>query len=496
MKSIFSLLFLFTFLAIGCAQKEVPTNQFVGQEKEIHQLIESYHASGVAVAIIKNGKVVYQKGFGYRNYGEKLKVDANTVFGIGSVTKSFTASLVGILEDERLLSINNSPRKYLENLEFYNDDMNEKVTMHHILNHATGISNMSSESSSILFRASNPKDIIPKLKYLPPSNTVGKELMYNNMMYGLSSLVVEKITGKSWEKNIKQRIFKPLKMNNSYTSYKSAIKNKNLAFGYAVDSIIPSRVLSENIPINAPAGSIFSSVNDMTKWMKVWMNEEGQILSKEYIKKATESYLEFPSGNDSILPKPYYGYGWLIREYDDGLKRVEHSGGVSGYTSNLVMFPKEKTGIVVLTNQSNSSLAFAVTDIFLKKLTNKKTNVHPIGYSQKNIVTPNTPTVINQKNKPTYSLNDLVGKYHHPGYGEFTISYDGTTLYADFPFTKFRLVHDGGDTFLDRFAEEIPLMMWNFMRFEFIKNKKGQIDGVNLNFDRDGVFFKRINNHK
>jgi len=484
----------------NCTQNKSNSQHFHIEEIKIDSLLQNYHAAGIAVAIVQENEIVYAKGFGYRDVENQLPVDEHTIFGIGSITKSFTASLVGILEAQGKLQIKDNPRKYLNELQFYNSEMDDQIQLHHLLNHSSGLSNMSTESSAILFTSSNTSEIITRLKYLKPIAKVGERLMYSNYMYGLAAEVVAEITEKSWQKATEEELFQKLGMKHSFAQYEKAKDQKNFSKGYAVSNEQPDLVLPERIPFRAASGDIFSSVYDMSQWILLWMNRgknqnNQQILSESYIDKALQSYLPFPTGNhDSILPAAYYGYGWLIRNYKDGLKRVEHSGGVSGYSSNLVFFPEKQLGIVVLTNQTSSSLAHAVTDLFLEKLLDKKVSQHPVIFSESHQIESNVLTKIKASNPPSHSLQNFVGKYHHSGYGEINIIWKDSILLADFPLTRFRLEHVNGNVFHDRFTEEIPLVMWNFMRFEFLFDKDNATSSLHLNIDEPRILFKKIKN--
>ncbi len=497
---------VFTFMVMvlvsiqGCAQEEKKDIRFSELEKQVDSLRQEYHAPGLAIAVTEGERIVYTKGFGYSDISKKLPVDSNTIFGIGSATKAFTASVLGILEEEGRMKIRDKPGKYIPRLKFYNKEMDSEITIHHLLSHTTGISNMSSESSAVLFCSENPEDLVSRLQFLKPAAPVGKRLMYNNYMYTIAGLIGAKITGNRWEANLQHLIFEPLQMNRTFSSVKEASKHTNFSYGYAADSITPVRVLPEQLPTRAPAGDIFSSVNDMAKWLQLWLGEGRlggkQIISPRFIRNATTPYLEFPlHPNDTTSSPSHYGYGWIVGD-DHGIKRVEHSGGVSGYTSNVTFFPDRDMGIVVLTNQTGSSLAFAVTDLFVDKLLQRPAvdGRHPVQYSSiHSIGAKTTPTIQDEHVKLPMELDAYTGLYSHPGYGNINIYLKGATLYAEFPLTTFRLEYDSeNDVFTDHFTEEIPLLMWNFMRFNFLTDASGKVSSVSLNYDEDPVIFNRI----
>ena len=484
---------------MACGQKEtVVDSRLKGLNDEIDSLLNEYHAAGLAVAIIEKGNTIYSRGFGYRDYEQKVPVDENTVFGIGSCSKAFTASLLGILEGKGKLSLDDSPSKYFENLEFATSGMNDSVTLKNVLTHSTGMASSPSECTAVLFTSSDKYDMIPRMKYMSQATGVGQEWIYNNLMYALAGMVAEKASGISLEDNWQKNIFDPLGMTNSYGDVEEASQNPNFSYGYAVDSITPSRVLPEDMTIRGAGGAIYSSVADMSKWMQLWLDEGSyggqQLLPKDYVQAAQDTLVLLPTNpNDSLPVRRYYGYGWGNWDHK-GFKRSEHSGGTSGYVSNVVLYPDEKLGIVVLTNQTTSSLPSKVNNIIVERLypSLKERNLGVRFGQSFNIAPMDTPTIPDTIAAPAYPLSDLLGTYEHPGYGKVDIILEGKTLYADFPFTKFRLVYIGNDTYIDYFTEQVPHVYWNFLDLQFVKNANGEFDKVMIDVDAPPVPFLKI----
>ncbi len=178
-----------------------------------------------------------------------------------------------------------------------------------------------------------------------------------------------------------------------------------------------------------------------------------------------------------------------------GYKRVEHSGAISGYSSNVVLFPEEKLGVVVLSNQSNSSLPNAVTRLLvdrLLKVVRDSADQARIRYDQVRPIAPvNTKTEINLQQKPSHVLRDFVGEYIHPGFGTILIRYENGTLLATFPFTTFRLIHEEGNDFSSAFTEEIPQIMGPWLSFTFQVNTEGRPDILLVNLGEAPVPFTR-----
>jgi CubicO group peptidase (beta-lactamase class C family) len=317
-------------------------------------------------------------------------------------------------------------------------------------------------------------------------------------MYGVAGVLGERITGASWHKNLSNMIFEPLSLDRTFSNVEEASLHSNFSIGYAVDAsnIVP--VLPEKIATRAPAGDVFSSVEDMAEWLKVWLNEGKhngiQFLSPSYIESATSEVQLMNPATDSTSAR-HYGYGWMRSEFH-GRKRVEHSGGVSGYSANMVLFPDDKLGIVVLVNQTGSGLAGHITEKFIAKLLDVEAldaadEPESRYFSSHTIEPANTPTTLKSNSPTTVDLVAFEGSYFHPGFGQIDVIYDGNTLFAEFPFKKMRLEHQGGNLYFDHLTEEIPLMYWNFMRLDF-QETNGTVNGILINFQADPVHFVRM----
>ncbi len=492
LKILFAFIVLLMSLkAVGQTNSERIKNQLTGLEAEIDSLLNLYHAAGLSVAIVHEGDLEYAKGFGYRDIEKKLPVDEHTIFGIGSCTKSFTASILGILEGQNKLSLADKPSVYIPELIFNRPEMDNDIQIHHLLSHSTGISGAGLDYSGILFN-SDEREIVEKIAYFNQTSPTGEGFNYNNTLYGVAGIIGERVTNQKLDMNLSQFIFRPLEMNSSFYGFDSAHQQANFSLGYAVDNNnTPVTVLPEIIPSKAAAGAIFSTVVDMAKWVNLWLNKgvfKGkQILPANYIKEST-------SAKQRISEELNYGYGWIM-QYLHGYQTVEHSGAISGYSSNVIMFPSENIGIVILANQTVSNISNQVTDIIVRRMLDIK--AEPINHSIRFEVKPQVSnlkekTILNPENKPGHALLDFTGDFHNPAYGNIEISFNEGTLYANFPYTKLRLQHHEGYVFIDYFTEEIPLFMGNFMFFDFRLNDSQDINGFFLNLDSNPIFFTKV----
>lgn len=319
MKKILIALLAFITIALVYGQQD---KRLEGIEKDLNEILEATKAPGFAVAIVQGNKIIYAKGFGYRDYENKIPADANTLFAIGSSSKSFTSSILGQLRDENKISFDDSPIKYIPELKFYNDEMDNTIIIKDLMSHRTGLPRH--DFSWYLFPTTNKDSLLFRVAYHEPFTGIRQQWYYNNFMFLAQGVIAERITGKSWEENIKQRFFEPLGMTRSNVSIDELEKSTNAAFGYELkkDTVI-SKMDYYHIAGMNPAGSINSTVNDMSSWLITWINKgkfkNREILSEAYVNEAISSQMvisgalpvkEFPD-----IYMANYGYAWFLSSY-------------------------------------------------------------------------------------------------------------------------------------------------------------------------------------
>lgn len=237
--------------------------RLAGIEAEMNKILEATKAAGFAVAVVEKDKIIYAKGFGYRDYENKIPADANTLFAIGSSTKAFTSAILGQLQQEDKLSLDESPRKYIPDLEFYNDEMNNTIIIKDLMSHRTGLPRH--DFSWYLFPTHDRDALIKRVVHQEPFTGVRQKWYYNNFMFLAQGVIAEKLTGKSWEDNIRERFFKPLNMTRSTVTIEEMKNASNAALGYELkDDEVISKMDYYDIAAMSPAGSINSSVNEVS----------------------------------------------------------------------------------------------------------------------------------------------------------------------------------------------------------------------------------------
>ncbi len=231
-----TLLLLACFIAFTTmAQKRkpvTPPDRFAGLDTAFARVLNDWKVAGFAVAVVEKGKVVYSKGFGYRDYDKKLPVTPNTLFAIGSCTKAFTSSLVGLLQKDGKIEYDQPVTKYLPDLKFYNDDLNNHLTVRDMMCHRTGLP----RHDFSWYLANTTRDsLIARIQYLDPSAPLRQTWQYNNFMFLAQGVLAEKLFGKTWEENVRDKIFKPLGMKSSIFTMGEMEKSSDASRGYEVE---------------------------------------------------------------------------------------------------------------------------------------------------------------------------------------------------------------------------------------------------------------------
>ena len=286
MKNLLLVLLIFYGLSYNLfAQSD---DRLKGLDGELEKVLKSLDETGFAVAIVEKNKVLYSKGFGYRDYENKIPVDANTLFAIGSCTKAFTSSILGLLNKEGKLDFEDSPIDYVKELRFYNAQMNDMITIRDLMSHRTGIPRH--DFSWYFFPTFSKDSLIARIQYHEPFTSVRNKYYYNNFMFLLQGVIGERITGNLWEDNIRSMFFDPLGMMRSNLSIAEMKEAENAAIGYLEEH---KETDYYKIAGMRPAGSINSSVNEMSKWLITWINGgkygDKEILPASYVREAISS---------------------------------------------------------------------------------------------------------------------------------------------------------------------------------------------------------------
>lgn len=431
--------------SISYAQKPKQVDKRIaGLDTALSRLLKEWNVAGFAVAVVEKDKIVYSKGFGYRDYAAQKPVTPNTLFAVGSCTKAFTSSLLGMLEKDGYLKLNDKVTKHLPDLKFYNADMNESLTLRDLMCHRTGLPRH--DYSWYYFTSQSRDSLLRRIQYMEPSAGIRQKWQYNNFMFLVQGVVTEKITGKTWEQNVREKIFQPLNMTRSNFSVADMAKDADASLGYDVknDSII-KKVDYYNIDAMGPAGSINSSVNEMANWVITWINDGrfqgNEVLSYTYVKDAISGQMVigggYPGKDNPDIHFSNYGLGWAMASYR-GHYRVEHGGNIDGFSASTCYFPSDSIGIVVLVNQNGSPVPSLARNIIADRMLklsyinwsgDRKKEIQKAKQEQKAAEDIKTTERVNGT-RPSHPLSDYEGNFHNPGYGNIEVYKRHDSLFA------------------------------------------------------------------
>lgn len=347
----------------------------------VARTMKAFNVPGIAVAIVKDGKVVISKGYGVANINTQQKVDGNTLFGIASNSKAFTTAALGMLVDEKKINWDDKVIQYIPEFKMYNDYVTNEFTIRDLLTHRSGLG-LGAGDLMIWPDGHNftPKDIIKNIQYLKPVSGFRAEYDYDNLLYVIAGEVIERVSGKSWCEFVENRIMKPLQMNNSAASWRRLKDTSNTIVPHVPTNGKLEIIKRYTNTIFDAAAGIYSSTNDMSKWViaqlkngKYGENNQNQLFSE-----AVHKEMWTPQ---TILPitgmKPYncnfktYGLGWQLSDINGNLQ-VSHTGGLDGIVTQTILFPEIQLGIIVLTNQQSGAAFNAISNTIKDSYLNLK----------------------------------------------------------------------------------------------------------------------------
>jgi len=458
---------LILFAAVACqAQPYV--------DAVVEHARKEFEVPGIAVAIVKDGDVVLAKGYGVRRIGEDAPVTPQTLFRIASNTKAFTAAALAILVDEKRIRWDDPVTQHLPAFQMYDPYVTREMTIRDLLTHRSGMG--LGAGDLMFFPPSNlsREEIVRRLRFIKPATSFRSAYAYDNLLYLVAGQIIPAVTGKSWDDFVRERIFSPLGMANSYTSTDGLRNGKDVATPHSSLSGKLEPLAQEDVDNNAPAGSIVSCVADLAKWMNLQL-AHGTINGKRIFASAQSKEMwsgqtilpigdlpkDAPSAFAAIQPNfNLYGLGWGLRDYR-GKKLVGHTGGLSGFVSRTALIPELKLGVVVLTNQEAEGAHTAIVNTVLD---------HYLGAPETDLVAAYSERVKKQRaeaeeamkkaagnrrtgTRPSLPVPSYAGRYRDAWYGDIRIDDDRGNLRIVFthsPDLVGTLEHWQYDTFIAR----------------------------------------------
>lgn len=355
---VISVLILLLFVQVGIAQQAPPEPDF---DAYVEKAMKDWEVPGLAIAVVKDDRIVFAKGYGVRELGGTAAVNEQTLFAIGSSSKAFTAAAVAMLVDEGRVKWDDPVTKYLPGFQLFDPYSTRELTVRDLVTHRSGL-----ERGDLLWYASpyDRNEVLRRVRFLKPSWSVRSRFGYQNIMYLAAGQLQPAVTGKEWDDIVRERIFVPLGMNASSTSIRKFAGIDNVASPHSKIDDKLQKVAWRNIDNIGPAGSINSNVIDMAQWLRMnlggGMYENKKILSAASVKEmqTPQTVIRIEGNNERLYPEAHfltYGLGWFLSDFR-GRKLVEHGGAIDGMRAEVAMLPEEKLGVVILTNRHGSVL--------------------------------------------------------------------------------------------------------------------------------------------
>ena len=450
---------LFAILVLSTSTVSAQPQPLDAFDDYVANAVRDWEVPGLAIAVVKNGQVVFSKGYGVRELGKPDLVDRQTLFAIGSTTKAMVAASIGMLVDEGKLGWNDAVTNHLPDFQLYDPYVTREVTVRDLVTHRAGLGN-----ADFLWygQEATRQDILHRLRYLPPQTSMRSHFTYQNIMYTAAGEVVAAASGVAWEQFLRRRLFEPLGMNSSVALLAETRGRPNVASPH--DRIDGAIKVIKNASVDpvAPAGSVWSSVDDMAKWMVFLLEGQPALLKDET--RADLFKPQFIVG-DSFYPtkrltRPHwttYGSGWFQHDYN-GRAVDFHTGSIDGMVAIIGLIRDERLGVYVLGNLDHAevrhALMYRVFDHYgggsvrdwsaeLKELYG---NLHTEAVSRmKKVEDERVPGTA-----PTFPLEEYAGTYSDPLYGTIEVTYDGKLSIRYGPGFEGELEHWHYDTFRAR----------------------------------------------
>jgi CubicO group peptidase (beta-lactamase class C family) len=468
MKKLFVIL-VFVFTQKGFAQTDsIPS--FVKDSLDIYvnRALTDWQIPGVSVCIIKNGKVVVMKGYGVKDYDTKDKVDENTLFMIGSNTKAFTATAIAMLDADKKLSLDDKVTKWIPEFKLDNKAAGEQAIVRDLLCHRLGFRTFQGDFT---YWTSNltRKEVIEKMSHIKAMYPFRTKWGYTNAAFLTAGEIIPKATGMQWEDFITQKIFQPLEMKNTLALSKDFPNASNKCSPYTMDEGKLVKIPFCSIDNLAPAGSIGSSVNDMSHWVMMQL-DNGKYNGNQVVPASAIEQTRTPAsilGNGgTIFNKGHfalYGLGWFLEEYC-GRKIVSHTGGVNGFVTSVTLIPEEKLGILVFTNTDQNAfyeaLKWEIMDAYLGNTYRNYSNVYLQNYKFQAMGEQNKDKKFKDSVamhlKTELPLTAYTGNYFNDVYGNMSVVIENGEMKMKFshhPDMYARLESLGGNRFYATFTD-------------------------------------------
>lgn len=503
-----TLLVAIALLLAPAIRADAPDPKLDGFDAYMEQIVKDWNVPGIAVGIVVKDKLVYTKGFGYRDYGKKLPFTSKTLFPIGSNTKLFTSVAAGLLVEEGKLAWDQPVRKFVPTIQFYNDELNNTVTLRDMLAHRTGIT----RHDSIWYKSDfTRKELFERLKYLEPAQPLRQLFLYNNMMYAGTGYITELLSGLTWEDFLRKRLFEPLGMNHTMflTGEMQTQPDHAVRYDERRDSFeLYAAPSYDQLGGMAPAGAIVSNLEDTSKWLIALMNDgklDGKtVIPSAVLKETLKPAIAVQNANlesrgwDELL-NPVYGMGRFTASYR-GHVYAYHGGDLDGFHTQISMMPRDGIGVMVFVIGDHAQPLYNIVSynvyerllgISLTPWSARQLEIRLKGKEAGKQARAKAGGGQVTGTQPSHALADYVGEFEHPAYGVVNIA-----------------PKDSSDSALlfDFHKQRLPLTRFHYDRFDtpddeengkwsvnFLTSAQGDVDKLLLSLDEaEATFVRRV----
>lgn len=445
-----------------------------GLDAAVARILKAFEVPGLALAVVKDGRVVWAKGYGVRRLGDPAPVDAGTLFGIASNTKVFTATALGLLVEEGKLAWDAPVVDYLPWFMMYDPYVTRELTVRDLLVHRSGLGLGAGDLLWWPESTYSREEVARRLRYIKPASSFRGAYAYDNVLYTVAGEVIKAVSGRVWEDFVAERILKKVGMTGSNVRHSAAAEGGNVAAPHArvegaVRPVAPFTSDNTN-----PAGGINAGAEDMAKWMLVRLARGKLADGTALYSERTAREIETPVTITPNSPPPVelaalksnfaaYALGVGVRDYR-GQRVLTHTGGLPGYVSQVTLLPERRLGIAVLTNAESTEAFAALTwQIIDHDLGAPATDwtaaylkIRTRGEAETAAALGRSTTARDASSKPSLSLDKYAGTYTDAWYGDVALTEEGGHLVMRFSRTAALtgdLEHWQHDTFIVRWRD-------------------------------------------
>ncbi len=485
----------FIMLLVSSVSLSVSAGQYESQVKALddyaEQAVKDWEVPGLVMTVVKDGETVFTKAWGVRTLGESGKVDTQTLFLCASTTKAFTAAALAMLVDEGKLQWDDPVSEYMPEFQLYDPFVTRKLTIRDLLVHRAGLGN-----SDFLWSVLDipESEILYRMRYLKPSYPFRSGYTYQNIMYLAAGKLLEKVSGTSWADFVKTRIFEPLGMDRTFALKKQTEGMSGRASAhYKIDGKI-QKITHSNADNIGPAGSMWSNVDDMSKWIKFLLDggvvNGKRLLEPESVKELFTPQILIPQNQfypTAQLTKPNwtsYGLAWFQHDYK-GKKVDFHTGSLAGMVAIAGLIREENLGVYIMGNLDHAevrhALMYKTFDLFLKdSKTDWSQDFLALYGEMKKAQEKARKNWLKQRvtnTRPSLPLKNYTGIYSDPLFGSVVVSQVNGGLELKFnDSNSMTLEHWHYDTFMGTWSKA----WWSRSLAQFTLNAEGKVDQLNV----------------